>query len=188
MPHARTWRVNVRQLQGWGDTYEGYVTHETPWCRVRTVQRAASVRMSAHGPRALATAVASIISNVQQHQQCCRMAPTSADKRHCHPACSTPSKRLPSKHARSSEAGECRGAGAACLHEHSCRGCSWRSCTAQCPSAGRDTLAHSSTARLSPVLANHWADSHENLTATHSLIKRKRRRRRQAVAVARIPT
>ena len=77
-------------VRGWGKMYERYTTHETPECRVRTVQRAASVHMSTYSPRAQATAVASITSNAQQHQQCCRRTSTSNDKRLWHPACSKP--------------------------------------------------------------------------------------------------
>ena len=72
-----------------------------------------------------------------------RQAPTSASGTQHAASRQTPSKRLPSKHTRGSEAGACRGAGAACLHEHSCRGCSWcitHSFAAKCPSR-RDGLS-----------------------------------------------
>ena len=56
-----------------------------------------------------------------------------------------PPERLTNKHTRGSDAGECRGAAATCLHQHSWRGCTWRSCTSQCPSAG--TAVHPAPTR-----------------------------------------
>ena len=66
------------------------------------------------------------------------------------------SERLPSEHARASDACECRETAGAYLHKHMCRGCTWRSCMPQCPSAGDSRPSRAHAAHLMAVLSSPW--------------------------------
>ena len=72
-------------------------------------QRATSVQTSATDPRPRATAVASTVSTMQRHWHCCRTSSSCAASAQHGPSGSECAERLPSTHARGSDASECRG-------------------------------------------------------------------------------
>ena len=98
--------------------------------------------------------MASMLSTIQQHWQCCRTASSCATGAQHQPSGLECAERLPSTHARSSDAGDCREAAAACLHKQSCRGCSWRNCTPAVHPRGQLCTSQLHAAHLVPLLSN----------------------------------
>ena len=116
------------------------------------------------GPRA--TVVASMLSTIQQHWHSCRTASSCATGAQHQPSGLECAERLPSTHARGSDASECRGSTAACLHKHSCRGCSWRSCTPQLSIRGDSCPSRAHAAHLMPLLTSPWSFATKPSTRT----------------------
>ena len=100
--------------------------------------------------------MAGIVSTLEQHWHCCRTTSSCSTGAQHEPSGAQCEERLLSKHARGSDACECRGSTAACLHKHSCRGCSWRSCTPQLSIRGDSRPSRAHAAHLMPLLSNAW--------------------------------
>ena len=85
------------------------------------------------------------LDHAQENWNCCRKASCCATDAQHGASSQKQSKRLPSKRTRGSDAGECRGAAATCLHQHSWRGCTCAAELHSCPSAG--TAVHPAPTR-----------------------------------------
>ena len=100
--------------------------------------------------------MAGIVSTLEQHWHCCRTTSSCSTGAQHEPSGAQCEERLLSKHARGSDACECRGSTAACLDKLSCRGCSWRSCTPQLSIRGDSRPSRAHAAHLMPLLNSPW--------------------------------
>ena len=113
-----------------------------------------------------ATAAGSIISTDRRHQHCCCYRLVDAGGAP-HAASGLGSAEWPaSKQTRGLDAGECRGAARACLHEHSRRDCSLRSHPSKCPipPARVHPWQHSNVHGCQPRTRASWEPTKQNNT------------------------